>query len=102
MGWAGAVQIMTKNESGIGLFFIDRTGYSSISVIEELFPPLKKSNLGLRYDRLKDNNWAVVNMGFGNHLYIRRDYLDVFFDNLERQELYRNWLRVALKILNKG
>ena len=102
MGWAGAVQIMTKNESGIGLFFIDRTGYSSISVIEELFPPLKKSNLGLRYDRLKDNNWVVVNMGFGNHLYVRRDYLDSFFDNLERQELYRNWLRVALKILNKG
>ena len=105
MGWAGTYQIITKNEDGLGFFFIHRTGISSTKVIENLFPPIKKARMGVLRDYIDDSNWSAVNMGMGNHLFIRKDVSDDFFEQASKVKdqiagIYRNWIRIAKDILH--
>lgn len=99
MGWAGSIQIVTKRDDKLGLYFIDYSSFSDFKPIEELFPPIKKSFLFIIGDKTAAPEWTVANMHFGNHLFIRKEYREQFDRELDGRHIYRNWIDTALKIL---
>ena len=100
MGWAGTIQIVTKNKDGLGLFFIDYRNFNDFKSIEKLFPPLKKSFLFMSSET-SDQDWTTAYMGFGNHLFVRKDYRERFDKELDGKHIYRYWLNTAIEILTK-
>lgn len=102
MGWAGSIQIVTKRDDKLGLYFIDYSSFSDFKPIEELFPPITKSFLFIIGDKTAVPEWTVANMHFGNHLFIRKEYREHFDRELDGRHIYRNWIDTALKILKKS
>ena len=108
MGWAGTYQVITKTKNDVGFFFIHHTGISSTKVIDDMFPPIRKAAYGFTRDSIDDPNWSVANMGFGNHLFIRKDVSDEFFEKLKDHlnkpaGIYQNWVGTAKELLvDKG
>lgn len=101
MGWAGAIQIITKTENGLGLYFIDGTGISDPKIITKFFKPLKKTVLGLMGDKSMDPEWTAINMRFGNHLMLKNVYKEQFQEHMKNKHIYRDWIEVAVKLLAK-
>ena len=97
MGWAGAIQIITKNEDGIGLYFIDYTTFKDLTSIEKLFPPVK----WVETNTVGNKDWFMMPMGFGNHLILKTEYCEEFRDLIKGQHIYKAWLNTAIEILSE-
>lgn len=97
MGWAGAIQIITKNEDGIGLYFIDYTTFKDLTSIEKLFPPVK----WIETDTVGNKDWFMMPMGFGNHLILKTEYCEEFRDLIKGQHIYKAWINAAIEILSE-
>lgn len=97
MGWAGAIQIITKNEDGIGLYFIDYTTFKDLTSIEKLFPPVK----WVETYTVGNKDWIMMPMGFGNHLFLRTEYSEEFNELIKGQHIYKAWLNTAIEILSE-
>ena len=97
MGWAGAIQIITKNKDGIGLYFIDYTTFKDLTSIEKLFPPVK----WVETNTVGNKDWFMRPMGFGNHLILRTEYYEEFKDLIKGKHVYKEWLNVAIELLTE-
>lgn len=97
MGWAGAIQIITKNKDGIGLYFIDYTTFKDLTSIEKLFPPVK----WVETYTVGNKDWFMKSMGFGNHLFLRTEYSEEFNELIKGQHIYKAWLNTAIEILSE-
>jgi len=77
--------------------------------VAKLFPMLCDRNISsicYSEDEWSDKSWVHDHLGFGNHLFVRRELFDEFVTRVrgegitEIHELYGAWIRIATEILN--
>lgn len=108
MGWPDTIQIMTKSGKDVGLFFIDYATISDMKVVEEKFPKLANAIVSIFEKTSLDLGWTHYYLGFGNHLFVRKDVNGRFIQQagigtilLDPPKLYKNWANIALSLLDE-
>jgi len=118
MGWAGSMEFLTKENDKIKTYMIDSTSLNFEECIETIFPPIKYFNCGVAGigTEMKHPDWKWVDMGFGNHLFVRSEVYDVFIREMQSNfsldkgmgtkctpgYVYENWAYFGWGILKYG
>ena len=110
MGWHDSMIMFLKTKNGIEKYAISRA--SSINIdgkeIDEVFEPLRDYCIPmLQPSPIIDSNsrWVYSPLGFGNHLYLRKEFWSQFKDELIKlnvksaADVYGKWCKIAYNIL---
>ncbi len=101
MGEPGCVIIVSKSgneiKSGRANFL---TGHYKLAKLGEFFPPVK----AFLEDSSTPDGWGRVNLGAGNTLFVRGDYLERFqerFSGKFEDEINMYWHDAAIELLSE-
>ncbi len=101
MGEPGCVMIVSKSgneiKSGRANFL---TGHYKLAKLGEFFPPVK----AFLEDGSTPDGWGRVNLGAGNTLFVRGDYLERFqerFSGKFEDEINMYWHDAAIELLSE-
>ena len=111
MGWHDSMIMFLKNKNGIEKYAISRASAIKIDgkEIDEVFEPLRDYCIPiLQPSPIIDNNsnWVYSPLGFGNHLYFRKEFWPLFKEELIKldvkysSDVYGKWCKIAYNILN--
>ena len=108
MGSPGSIEFVTKNDSGTKRYISYYLPFLPSHIYEadivRLFPPMATIQLEMfgGCSGLPDN-WRYVNLGAGNHLFLRTEYHDAFSQHTKGKspvEIYQSWYNTAETILS--
>ena len=110
MGWHDSMIMFLKNKNGIEKYAI--SGVSSLEKdgkrIDEIFEPFKDYAVPFfQFSPIIDDTsrWVYSPLGYGNHLYIRKEFWPQFKEELIKEsvkhssEVYGKWCKIAYNIL---
>lgn len=95
MGYHGVLRIITSDKHMFMVRYLyDKWRKDDIVTV---CPVIEEFQTGR--DEL-NNNWSSFYMGFGNHLYVKKDLADKLrFDGMTPPEIYSAWIDSVLDIL---
>lgn len=110
MGWAGSMQFLGIHKNNIVGYMAEKSALDYFKLVDLIFPPLKDFSCGIANigTSMKHPDWKTIYMGFGNHLFIRKDLYDEFMKKITTKTkktapsyIYQNWMSVAFKMLGQ-
>ena len=106
MGYPGEVLVATKNNNGVKWYCFN-TMVDSFENLCSIYPPLETFHCGL-FGKVNgiQNGWHHVDLGMGNHLLVREDYISAFQNAVSELhaeslgEVYASWQGIAQSLLS--
>ena len=104
MGWAGAMQFLTIENNKVKKYMIDKTGM--IDENRMLSPLILNFSPSLFEKKINIKHWQWVNLGMGNHLFIKKEIYNEFMKQMTNiikkpslSYMYRHWPYIAQRLL---